>query len=101
MSMTRDQYYDSIKAPVLSEKSVDVMGRLNQYVFEVDSKATRTDVKKAIEMAFNVSVVKVNVLNQLGKSKRTRFKAGKRSDVKKAYVTLASGHTIDSIAASS
>jgi large subunit ribosomal protein L23 len=96
MSMTRDQYFDLIRAPVLSEKSV-TMGTLNQYVFEVSPKATRTDVKKAIELAFQVSVVKVNILNQLGKVKRTRFKAGKRSDVKKAYVTLATGHTIDAL----
>jgi large subunit ribosomal protein L23 len=96
--MTRDKYFDLIKSPVLSEKSVTVMGSMNQYVFEVCPRATRTDVKKAVEMAFNVSVVKVNILNQLGKTKRTRFMAGKRSDVKKAYVTLAAGHTIDSIA---
>lgn len=96
--MTRDQYFDLIRAPVLSEKSLNVMGTHNQYVFEVAKKATRTDVKKAVEMAFNVTVVKVNILNQLGKAKRTRNMAGKRSDVKKAYVTLANGHTIDSIA---
>lgn len=96
--MTRDQYFDLIRCPVISEKSLTVMGAQNQYVFEVSKKATRTDVKKAVEMAFNVSVVKVNILNQLGKAKRTRNMAGKRSDVKKAYVTLASGHTIDAIA---
>lgn len=96
--MTRDQYFDLIRSPVISEKSLTVMGNQNQYVFEVSKKATRTDVKKAVEMAFKVNVVKVNILNQLGKSKRTRNMAGKRSDVKKAYVTLANGHTIDSIA---
>lgn len=96
--MTRDQLFDLIRTPVVSEKSLNAMGTHNQYVFEVSKDATRTDVKKAVELAFKVTVEKVNILNQLGKTKRTRNMTGKRSDVKKAYVTLAAGHTIDSIA---
>ena len=96
--MRQGQLYDIIIAPVMSEKSLNAMGTNNQYVFEVAKHATRTDVKQAVELAFKVTVEKVNILNQLGKSKRTRNTLGKRSDVKKAYVTLAAGHTIDSIA---
>lgn len=96
--MSKESLYSVIKSPVVSEKSMMAMETHNQYVFVVDKRANRTDVKRAIETMFNVVVKKVNVLNQQGKEKRTRFKPGKRADVKKAYVTLADGHSIEMVA---
>ncbi len=93
--MNKEALYGVIKAPVVSEKSTLAMEVHNQYVFVVDKRANKTDVKQAIEAMFNVKVTSVNLLNQEGKEKRTRFKPGKRANVKKAYVTLAEGHSIE------
>jgi large subunit ribosomal protein L23 len=97
--MSKEALYSVIKSPVVSEKSMLAMELNNQYVFLVDKRADKTKVKQAIEAMFNVKVSAVNILNQKGKEKRTRFKPGKRSDVKKAYVTLADGHSIEMVAA--
>lgn len=82
--------------PVVSEKTYALMDR-NVYVFVVDPKATKIDVRNAVEQAFNVKVVKVNTLNRRGKSVRNRRTGivGHRSDVKRAIVTLKSGDSIN------
>lgn len=93
--MTNDTLYTVIKEPVVSEKSMVGMQANNEYQFIVDHRANRSDVKKAVEKLFGVTVAKVNIAIKHGKAKRTRFGQSKRSDAKKAYVTLTPGQTIE------
>lgn len=86
--------YDLIKKPVISEKST-LLASQNKYVFEVDLKATKGEVKQAIEAIFGVKVVAVNTIKGHGKVKRFRGIMGKQNDYKKAVVTLAEGGQID------
>ncbi|MCQ4163472.1 50S ribosomal protein L23 [Tahibacter harae] len=83
-----------IRAPRVSEKTARLAAH-SQYVFEVASTATKADVKAAIEQLFNVKVEAVNVVNAKGKTKTFRFRSGRRSDQRKAYVRLAEGQSID------
>lgn len=86
--------YDIVRQPVVTEKST--MGSENgQVTFKVPVKATKPDIKAAIEALFNVKVTKVNTLIQKGKTKRFKGVKSFRSDVKKAVVTLEEGQTID------
>ncbi len=86
--------YDIIRAPVVTEKSTR-LGELNQVVFRVRDDATKPQIKAAVEALFQVKVTAVNTMNVKGKVKRFRGRVGQRSDVKKAIVTLAAGHSID------
>lgn len=86
--------YDIIRAPVVTEKSTR-LGELNQVVFRVRDDATKPQIKAAVEALFQVKVTAVNTMNVKGKVKRFRGRLGQRSDVKKAIVTLAPGHSID------
>jgi large subunit ribosomal protein L23 len=86
-----------LRAPRISEKSAR-LAESNQYVFEVASNATKADVKAAIEQLFSVTVEAVNVVNAKGKTKTFRFRSGRRSDQRKAYVRLAEGQSIDVMA---
>jgi large subunit ribosomal protein L23 len=92
--MNREQMYDLILGPVITEKSTQG-GEHNQVTFKVRQEATKPQVKAAIEGLFGVKVKAVNTLNQKGKVKRFRGRLGKRNDVKKAIVTLEEGHSID------
>ena len=92
--MTTERDYDLILGPVITEKSTRA-GEFNQVTFRVRPEATKPEIKRAIERLFSVKVKKVNTLNQKGKVKRFRGRLGRRSDVKKAMVTLEEGHTID------
>jgi len=83
-----------VRAPRVSEKTAR-LAEHNQYVFEVASTATKADVKAAIEQLFSVKVEAVNVVNAKGKTKTFRFRSGRRSDQRKAYVRLAEGQSID------
>jgi len=83
-----------IRAPRISEKTAR-LAESNQYVFEVASTATKADVKAAVEQLFSVNVEAVNVVNAKGKTKTFRFRSGRRSDQRKAYVRLAEGQSID------
>lgn len=87
-------YHDLIRRPIVTEKST-ILGEYNKYVFEVSRDANKLNVKRAIENIFGVEVEKINVLNQSGKVKRFRGNMGKRSDKKKAVVTLKKDHVID------
>lgn len=87
-----------IRAPRISEKTARLQELSNQYVFEVAKDATKADVKQAVESLFNVKVEAVNVVNVKGKSKTFRFRAGRRADMRKAYVRLAEGQSIDVMA---
>ena len=86
---------DIVLAPVVSEKSYDLIDTAHTYTFEVDPRASKTEVRRAVESIFKVSVVAVNTMNRKGKRKRTGFRLGRRSDVKRALVTLAEGDSID------
>jgi len=88
-----------IKAPVISEKSSIAAESSNRFVFKVANDATKLQVKKSVELMFDVEVEKVQLLNVKGKAKRFGRLMGKRSDWKKAYVRLKEGHDIDFSAA--
>ena len=93
--MSKDlRHYDVIVAPVVTEKATLAAER-NQVVFEVARKATKPEIKAAVEGLFDVKVESVNTLLHKGKVKAFRGVRGKQSDVKKAIVTLAEGHKID------
>lgn len=86
--------YDVILSPSITEKST-LVSEHNQVVFNVRRGATKPEIQEAVEKLFNVKVKAVNTLNRKGKKKRFRGVMGKRSDVKKAIVTLAEGQSID------
>jgi large subunit ribosomal protein L23 len=88
------KHYDVVVKPIITEKST-LVGEHNQLVFEVAKTATKPEIKAAIEALFNVKVTGVNTLVQKGKTKRWRGKPYRRSDYKKAVVTLADGQSID------
>lgn len=89
-----DRYYQIIKRPLVTEKTT-MIAENNTYAFEVLKDADKVEVKNAVEALFDVKVAKVNILNQAGKTKRFRGVKGKRRDVKKAYVRLQEGQSID------
>lgn len=86
---------DIIIAPVVSEKSYDLIEKTNTYTFVVDRRSNKSEIKDAIQDIFAVSVVSVNTQNRTGKIKRTGRVVGRRNHVKRALVTLASGDSID------
>ena len=86
--------YDIILAPIITEKST-LVAEANQVIFEVKRAATKPQIKAAVEALFKVKVAAVNTLNRKGKIKRFRGRAAALSDMKKAIVTLAEGHSID------
>jgi large subunit ribosomal protein L23 len=88
------RHYDTILAPVITEKST-MLSEHNKVVFRVAKDATKDEIASAVEELFKVKVVKVNTLNTKGKTKRFRGHLGRRSDIKKAIVTLQEGQTID------
>ena len=94
VSLSQEQMYELIRRPVVTEKST-LGGEFNQVTFQVPLAATKPEIKAAIEGIFNVKVKKVNTLRQKGKTKRFRGTVGRRSDIKKAMVTLEEGHSID------
>ena len=92
--MTDLRHYDVIVSPVVTEKST-MASEQNQVVFNVAKKASKPEIKAAIEALFGVKVTGVNTLVRKGKVKRFRGTIGRQSDVKKAIVTLADGQSID------
>jgi large subunit ribosomal protein L23 len=87
-------HYDVILAPLITEKAT-LLSEQNKVVFKVARGATKEAIAEAVEELFKVKVVKVNTLNQKGKTKRFRGRPGRRSDMKKAIVTLQEGQSID------
>lgn len=84
--------FDIIRRPIITEKSNYQATRLHQYIFEVDGEATRSQVKEAVETVFDVTVLRVNIMNVPGKSKRnsrSRRLAVRANGYKKAIVLLA------------
>ena len=87
--------HDLILAPVVSEKSYDLIDNENTYTFEVDPRSNKEEIRDAIEEIFDVRVLRVNTLNRKGKRKRNGLTFGKRKDVKRAIVKIAEGDSID------
>ncbi|TPQ25190.1 50S ribosomal protein L23 [Methylomonas koyamae] len=95
MSEQKVKLANVLYAPIISEKSSNAADQNNQFVFKVQKTATKLQIKKAVELMFDVKVESVRVLNVKGKIKRFGRALGKRSDWKKAYVKLQSGHNIE------
>jgi large subunit ribosomal protein L23 len=92
--MSREAMYELVRTPVITEKATMLTER-NQVVFRVAIGASKPEIKAAVETLFRVKVMGVNTLVQKGKAKRFKGRPGQRSDVKKAYVRLAQGQSID------
>ena len=90
----KPEHYDVIRKPIITEKAT-MASEANAVVFEVAIDANKPQIKEAVETLFNVKVKAVNTSITKGKVKRFRGMLGKRKDVKKAYVTLEEGNTID------
>lgn len=93
--MNEERLMQLLVAPQVSEKSTEVAERHNQVVFRVRREATKPEIRAAVERMFDVKVEAVTVVNVKGKRKRFGRLQGRRSDWKKAYVTLAEGQEID------
>lgn len=87
-------YTDIIIAPVITEKSA-IQAEANIYTFKVNADANKIEIKKAIEEAFGVKVVKINTLNTKSKAKRVGRYPGRTKTYKKAFITLADGDKIE------
>ncbi|MCI5879968.1 MAG: 50S ribosomal protein L23 [Bacillales bacterium] len=90
-----NNYRDIIKAPIITEKSSDLAQKENTYVFSVSVKANKTEIKEAIEKLFNVKVESVNTVNVRPRKKRVGKYTGYTNKVKKAYVKLQEGSSIE------
>jgi len=86
--MNKSLYYDLIRYPMLTEKTMEAKESYNQYAFAVDRQANKVEIKKAVETLFKVKVQSVRTLTVRGKEKRVGRNIGRRSDWKKAIVTL-------------
>jgi large subunit ribosomal protein L23 len=93
--MNQERIFQILKVPHISEKSAVLGDDANQAVFQVATDATKPEIRTAVEQLFNVKVANVRTVNVKGKSKRQGLRRGKRSDWKKAYVSLEQGHEID------
>ena len=91
----KEQLMSVLLAPHVSEKAARASESGNQFVFRVRGDASKTEIKAAIELMFEVKVQAVQVVNAEGKVKRFGQRLGRRSDIKKAYVRLAEGQTIE------
>ncbi len=87
--------YDVLKKPKLTEKTTLLKEELNQFVFEVDPNANKIQIKESVEKSFKVEVVKVRTMNVEGKKKRLGRHQGRKSNWKKALITLKEGQTIE------
>ena len=87
--------YDIIKKPVITEKAVEAKETLNHVTFAVDPRATKLQIKQAVQSLFDVKVKNVRTMNIKGKEKRFGKANGKRNDWKKAIVVLADGETLE------
>jgi len=94
MADIKPQNYDTLLAPVITEKST-LVAEENKVIFRVPLTATKPEIKEAVEALFKVDVTKVNTILVKGKTKRFRGRLGRRSDFKKAVVTLKDGQSVD------
>ena len=93
--MSQERLMKVLLAPLVSEKTARLADRNRQFAFKVAANATKPEIRQAVEMLFNVKVTGVQVANMPGKTKRFGQTFGKRSDWKKAFVTLAEGNDIN------
>ena len=93
--MNQERLYKVLLGPHISEKATLLAELNNQVVFRVAPDASKPEVKQAVESLFDVKVESVQMVNIKGKTKRTARGLGKRNDVRKAYVRLATGQSID------
>jgi len=93
--MNGNRLYGVLLTPRVTEKTARLSADSNQYVFEVASDAEKDDVRKAVEQMFDVNVESVRIVNVKGKTKSFKFRRGRRSDWKKAYVRIQEGQVID------
>ncbi|MHB1872842.1 MAG: 50S ribosomal protein L23 [Steroidobacteraceae bacterium] len=93
--MNKEQLMNVLIAPHVTEKTSRAMQNHNQYTFRVRRAATKVDIKKAVELMFDVKVSGVQVVNEPGKQRRFGKMIGRTQDWKKAYVSLAEGQAID------
>ncbi|MFA7387480.1 MAG: 50S ribosomal protein L23 [Thiohalobacteraceae bacterium] len=93
--MSQERLMKVLLAPLMSEKTARLADRNRQFAFKVANNATKPEIRQAVEMMFNVKVTGVQVANMPGKTKRFSQTIGKRSDWKKAFVTLAEGSDIN------
>jgi len=91
----KEQLMNVLIAPHVTEKTATAMQNNNQYTFRVKRNATKTDIKAAVELMFEVKVKGVQVVNEPGKSRRFGKTIGRTQDWKKAYVSLVQGQAID------
>src|ERR1700754_2660807 len=94
MAAPKALHYGRLTSPIITEKST-MLSEFNKVVFRVPLDATKPQIKEAVEALFNVNVTGVNTIVVKGKTKQFRGRPGKRSDVKKAIVTLKDGQSID------
>lgn len=87
--------YDVIRAPIMSEKTLSKKEETNQFAFEVDPRVNKIQIKESVEKSFKVSVLQVRTMNVRGKKKRLGRHQGRKSNWKKALVTLKEGETIE------
>lgn len=97
--LSKEKLMSVLVGPHLSEKSSRLNERLKQFVFKVRRDADKPEIKRAVELMFDVQVTAVQVVNTMGKAKRFGRSPGRRQDWKKAYVTLAEGQEIDFLGA--
>ena len=93
-TMSKEAMYEVIRSPIITEKATAASER-NQVVFRVAIDANKAEIKASVEGLFGVKVLGVNTLIQKGKTKRFKGRPGVRSDIKKAYVQIAEGQSID------
>ena len=93
--MGREGLMNVLLAPHVTEKTSAALQQNNQYAFRVRRDANRIDVRRAVELMFDVKVESVQVVNEPGKTRRFAGRAGRTQDSKKAYVRLAAGQSID------
>ena len=86
--MSKEKLYTLIKSPIITEQTAQLGESLKQVVFKVDISANKKEIKKAVEKLFNVEVIKVTTSVVKGKIKRNRFGLYKKSDYKKAFVSI-------------
>ncbi|MEM6535249.1 MAG: 50S ribosomal protein L23 [Pseudomonadota bacterium] len=94
MADLKPQNYDTLLSPVITEKAT-LVAEENKIIFKVPLSATKPEIKEAVESLFKVDVTKVNTILVKGKTKRFRGVLGRRSDFKKAVVTLKDGQSVD------
>ena len=94
MADVKPHNYDTLLSPVITEKST-LVAEDNKIIFRVRMDSTKPEIKEAVEALFKVDVTKVNTILVKGKTKRFRGHMGRRSDYKKAIVTLKDGQSVD------